>query len=29
MIPANHPVLVVVSNKDDIAKFEKFTVNDA
>lgn len=28
MIPANHPVLIVVSKKDDIPKFENITVND-
>ncbi|KAL4440757.1 hypothetical protein ABPG74_013738 [Tetrahymena malaccensis] len=28
-IPANHPVLVVVSKKDELAKFEQFTLNDA
>ncbi|EAR85117.3 pyruvate dehydrogenase complex dihydrolipoamide acetyltransferase (macronuclear) [Tetrahymena thermophila SB210] len=28
-IPANHPVLVVVAKKDDLAKFEQFTLNDA
>lgn len=29
LIPANHPVLVIVSKKDDLPKFESFTVNDA
>lgn len=29
LIPANHPVLVITSKKDDITKFDSFTVNDA